>query len=112
MKNRIISFLLALLMLSMFIVGCAESKTETDESESAEQTKSESSETVREHKVPTDKLDFEDATFNFLYPEWQEYVEFFFVEEGEENIDTMTEAIYKRKCKVEDDLGVKLTQDN
>ena len=112
-KIRFISLLLVIVMLVAAAVSCAESKTETDETTadtSAEVKETEIEEETRApHKVP-EELDFDGEVFTTLYPIWQGYTYYFFVESEEECIDSMSEAIYKRQCKVEEELNVKLEQ--
>ncbi len=59
------------------------------------------------HDVPIDKLDFGNEEFHAVAFEWQGYPHYFFAEE--ESTDPMETALYNRRLAIEDALNVKMT---
>ena len=114
--KKILSALLALALL-LPAAGCGESEVNTDTPNAAdssapdvaaEKVEAAPDEDARPmHQVP-DELDFDAASFNVVYPDWQGYKYYFFADES--TGDAMNDAIFDRKIAVEDYLNVVLTQ--
>lgn len=119
MIKKKISLILAFLMVAQMASSCSESVKEESVNETVsdtsgayesidESSESESdAETRPMHSVP-DELDYGGETFNVLYPNWQGYNYYFFA--SEYTGDVMNDAIFNRKSKVEDALGITMTE--
>lgn len=120
MKRQIsILILLSLLVSSVGLTSCGESDTNSDtptdvvSDVQADTTVDDNVEAVIDenarpmHGVP-ENLDFEGATFNILYPDWQGYQYYFFADET--NGDPMNDSVFNRTSKVEEYLNIDIMQ--
>jgi len=117
--KKTVSFLMALLLILSALASCAEGgggDEETSGAVSAEapasvtpaETEPEPEETRPRHKVPDS--DFAGAAFTAAYPAWAGYVYYFFADE--QTGDSMNDAIFERKLRVEDALNVAIGQED
>ena len=102
MFNKRIAAIAVLVALSVSVIGCgdkvpAENTEKTDTTEKAE------------NVLPAGILRSEyGLTFNILYPNWGLYPNYFFAKEDNTG-DVMGKALYERELKVEEYLGVDIT---
>ena len=113
------ALLLALLMCLSTFASCADGKGEEGAAGetassaepsgvSAEITEPEPEEPRPPHHVPAS--DFGGADFTVAYPAWAGYVYYFFADE--QTGDSMNDAIFERKLRVEDALNVTIGQED
>lgn len=109
MKKNIVLLLLCAALITTFLPGCSSATVQETATQDQSDTTDVSTEVETEranHKVP--KLDFEGATYNTSYNDWQEYAEYFFAHEY--TGDAMNDAIYERTVFVEETLNITMTE--
>lgn len=109
MKKFTAKLLLIAMLLSLAACGETTTTDETtaDTTGSVDTTVVETEETRAMHSLSED-LDFGGDEFNITYPDWQGYRYYFFADEA--TGDAMNDAIYNRKIKTEEFLGVSVVQ--
>ncbi len=121
--KRILSLLLAMLMLVSVLAACNNTEQppvstgdgtsdtppsnqpgDTTPGDSSDNTTAPESTEKTTHDVPVDELDFENEEFYAVAFDWQGYPHYFFADE--ESSDPMEAAIYNRRRTIEDALNV------
>lgn len=109
MKKKVALLLLCTALITSLLPGCSSDTVQETVTQNQSDTMDVSTEVETEranHKVP--KLDFDGATYNTSYIDWQEYAEYFFAHEY--TGDSMNDAIYKRTAFVEETLNITMTE--
>lgn len=114
--KKILCLLLAMLLVLPLAVACTNEEkppvstgdnTGDNTSDNSGDTSGDDTPSTGSDKLDTSDLDFDNEEFHMVAFDWQAYSHYFFADE--ESSDPMESAIYNRKRTVEDEIGVKIT---